>query len=171
MKQVVSASELGSPLMMGFDAIWRRLCGTTRYPPVDKLEYQLLVPYLDWLVLSERRNGRSIIKFCGRHIIRASGMDYQGFYLDELHLPGEPGTDWLKIHAEVSDTGIPIFGFSAQRMIDGSLMEHPISAYPCGPAGGPVDHIIGLEEWIGKDGRSSDLIEEAVAAEISPYLN
>lgn len=149
MNRVGRIGDLQSWRVSELAEYWERKRGIRLMPSradINPAEIKRLLPNL---VISriERDPLRIRYALVGTYIAESGGLDFTGYYLDEIDFKGEVGTDWMELYLEFIRERQPIFGICQFRIEAGFVREYIAAMFPLSSDGVEVDQCLSIEDW------------------------
>lgn len=149
MNRIARVTDLQSWRVSELAEYWERMRGNRLMPSradIDPVEIKRLLPNL---VISriERDPFRVKYTLVGTYIAESGGLDFTGYYLDEVDFKGEVGTDWTELYQEMLRERRPIYGICQYRTGSGFIREYIAAMFPLSSDGNTVDQCLAIEDW------------------------
>lgn len=149
MNRVARIADLNPWRISELAEYWDRKRGDRPMPSredIDPAEIKRLLPNL---VISriERDPLRVKYSLVGTYIAESGGLDFSGYYLDEIDFKGEVGTDWAALYRELIRERRPICGICQFRTEAGYVREYLAAMFPLSSDGVEVDQCLSIEDW------------------------
>lgn len=148
MIEAPSAASLGSASLQRLDDYWRDQRAGREMPRRADIDPIGLKPILPKIILSrvETASQRIYYTVVGTQCVATAGLDFTGYYLDELDFAGEADTNWPHIYQRMLTGRQPIFGTCQVALLNGGERPYVVGLYPLSDENGRISHIIALED-------------------------
>lgn len=89
---------------------------------------------------------RVLYTVVGTQCVVSAGFDYTGYYLDELDMSSEIGSDWPSVYRRIIDERRPIYGTCGTALSNGQSRPYVAGLYPLSDESGQISHVISFED-------------------------
>lgn len=129
----------------------RRADGLPRRSDIDPSEIKSLLPYV--LIVDIYRDPfRIFYRLVGTAVAHFSGLDFTGFFLDELSFDICTNEDLIKAYTAVCEKKQPGVGLAFTQLSHHSALDVEYIICPLVDAAGQVSQCLVLEDYVGKKG-------------------
>lgn len=148
MIEAPSAAGMNSPSLVMLDEYWHQQRAGREMPLRADIDPICLKPILPKLLLAriEYAPVRILYTVVGTHCVTTAGLDYTGYYLDELDMSSEADTDWPGLYLRIIEERRPIFGTCRTALSDGQTRPYVAGLYPLADDAGRIGHMLCLED-------------------------
>lgn len=148
MQEAPSVAGLNSAVLSGLDAYWRQQCAGRDMPRRADIDPIALKQILPRIILARVEHGplRVLYTVVGTQCVASAGFDYTGYYLDELDMSAEVGTDWPAVYRRIIDERRPVFGICGTALSNGQSRPYVAGLYPLSGEDGQISHVIAVED-------------------------
>jgi hypothetical protein len=143
-----SVAQLGSMSLQRLDDYWRAQRAGREMPRRADIDPIGLKPILPKVILArvETPSLRVHYTVVGTQCVATAGLDFTGYYLDELDLACETDTNWPHLYQRLINERTPIFGTCMTALTNGQSRPYVTGLYPLSDDAGRISHIIELED-------------------------
>jgi hypothetical protein len=143
-----SVATLGSPSLQRLDDYWRSQRAGREMPRRADIDPIGLKPILPKVILArvEATTQRINYTVVGTQCVATAGLDFTGYFLDELDLSNEADTNWPHLYQRLIASRQPIFGTCHAALVTGQARPYVTGLYPLSDENGRISHIIELED-------------------------
>lgn len=148
MIEAPSAASLRSASLQRLDDYWRDQRAGREMPRRADIDPIGLKPILPKVILArvELSSQRIHYTVVGTQCVATAGLDFTGYYLDELDLGSEMDTHWPHLYQRLLSGRQPIYGTCQVALRNGQQRPYVVGLYPLADDHGRVSHIIELED-------------------------
>ncbi len=129
----------------------KRADGKTQRGDIEPAEIKALLPYV--LIVDLQENPfRIYYRLVGTAVAHFSGLDFTGYFLDELAFDICSVEDLTKAYRKVAETGKPGIGMAFTQITHHSALDVEYLICPLFDAAGKVTQCLVLEDYVDKRG-------------------
>ncbi|TXH33140.1 MAG: PAS domain-containing protein [Rhodospirillaceae bacterium] len=150
MQEARSVADLNSAVLSGLDVYWRQQCAGRDMPrraDIDPIALKQILPRII-LTRIEHTPLRILYTVVGTQCVTSAGFDYTGYYLDELDMSTEVGTDWPAVYRQIVNERRPVFGICDTALSNGQSRPYVAGLYPLSDEAGQISHVIAVEDIV-----------------------
>jgi hypothetical protein len=141
--------RISSPRIRAFFDYWRRLAvaGVPFRTQIDPAAIKPLLPYLMIVDVSPEPM-RIHYRLVGTEVVRFTGLDITGRYLDELELDEFSEAELLAVYRKQRDDGWPVIGVAEYELMGTRALRTEYVVCPLRDDAGKLSKCVVLEDYL-----------------------